>query len=161
MCDYSLHLVTTRPAKVADKLITTRFNISTTRGFAEVGEPNVAVCVRPGTEIAFENDVEYYDVWGSSLGHKLGQKIARFRQLNHDPLAHHDALEFPDGQIVLLTRLCEGQHATVLQLPATLPATNVVDEENRNSIVAYSGGQRGRSEALALMAFPLGPDDCA
>jgi hypothetical protein len=37
----------------------------------------------------------------------------------------------------------------------------VVDEENRNSIVAYSGGQRGRSEALALMAFPLGPDDCA
>jgi hypothetical protein len=111
MCDYSLHLVTTRPAKVADKLITTRFNISTTRGFAEVGEPNVAVCVRPGTEIAFENDVEYYDVWGSSLGHKLGQKIARFRQLNQDPLAHHDALEFPDGQIVLLTRLCEGQHA--------------------------------------------------
>ena len=120
MCDYSLHLVTTRPAKVADKLITTRFNISTTRGFAEVGEPNVAVCVRPGTEIAFENDVEYYDVWGNSLGHKLGQKIARFRQLNQDPLSHHDALEFPDGQTVLLTRLCEGQHATVLQLPATL-----------------------------------------
>jgi hypothetical protein len=162
MCDYSLHLVTTRPAKVADKLITTRFNISTTRGFAEVGEPNVAVCVRPGTEIAFENEAEYYDVWGSSRGHKTGQKIARFRQVNQgDPLRHHDALEFPDGQIVLLTRLREGQHATVLQLPSTLPATNVVDEGNRNSVVAYSGGQRGRSEALALMAFPLGPDDCA
>ena len=35
-----------------------------------------------------------------------------------DPLSHHDALEFPDGQIMLLTRLCEGQRATVLQLPA-------------------------------------------
>src|SRR5215472_11263432 len=30
----------------------------------------------------------------------------------------HDALEFPDGQIVLLTDLFEDQEATVLQLPA-------------------------------------------
>jgi hypothetical protein len=34
----------------------------------------------------------------------------------HD--THHDALEFPDGRLVLVTRLCEGQVATVLQLPA-------------------------------------------
>jgi hypothetical protein len=32
---------------------------------------------------------------------------------------HHDAFEFRDGKIVLLTRLIEGQQATVLQLPAT------------------------------------------
>jgi len=32
---------------------------------------------------------------------------------------HHDALEFPNGEIVLVTRLCEGQYATVLQLPAS------------------------------------------
>jgi hypothetical protein len=39
-------------------------------------------------------------------------------------VTHHDALEFPDGQVVLLTRLCEGQVATVLQLPASArPAT--------------------------------------
>jgi hypothetical protein len=31
----------------------------------------------------------------------------------------HDALEFPDGEMVLLTYLMEGQQATVLQLPAT------------------------------------------
>jgi hypothetical protein len=31
---------------------------------------------------------------------------------------HHDALELPDGQTLLLTFLCEGQEATVLQLPA-------------------------------------------
>jgi hypothetical protein len=36
----------------------------------------------------------------------------------HNPVTHHDALEFPDGQVVLLSRLCEGQRATVLQLPA-------------------------------------------
>jgi hypothetical protein len=33
-------------------------------------------------------------------------------------VAHHDALEFSDGQVVLVTRLCAGQRATVLQLPA-------------------------------------------
>jgi hypothetical protein len=49
----------------------------------------------------------------------IEDKTAIFRQINKDKVAaHHDALEFPDGQIVLLTRLCEGQRATVLQLPA-------------------------------------------
>jgi hypothetical protein len=59
MCDYSLDFVASRPAKVGDKLISTRFDNSFTRGFAAVGEPNVAVCVLPGTEIAFEQEVEY------------------------------------------------------------------------------------------------------
>jgi hypothetical protein len=49
----------------------------------------------------------------------LPHRVARFRQVNVDnPCTHHDALEFPDGQIVLLTHLREGQRATVLQLPA-------------------------------------------
>jgi hypothetical protein len=49
----------------------------------------------------------------------LKQKVARFRQINLDELTmHHDALEFPDGDIALVTELREGQHATVLQLPA-------------------------------------------
>ena len=46
-------------------------------------------------------------------------KTAIFRQINQDnPATHHDALEFPDGRIVLLNFLKQGQHATVLQLPA-------------------------------------------
>ncbi len=48
MCDYSLHLVANRPAKIEDKLVTTKFNNSITRGFAAVGLPNVAVCLLPG-----------------------------------------------------------------------------------------------------------------
>src|SRR5438034_3258399 len=59
MCDYSLDLVASRPAKVGDKLVTTEFQNSMTRGFAAIGEPNVAVCLLPGTEVAFENEVEY------------------------------------------------------------------------------------------------------
>ena len=58
MCDYSLHHVATRPAKLEDKLVTTKFTNSITRGFAAVGEPHVAVCLLPGTELAFDENVE-------------------------------------------------------------------------------------------------------
>jgi hypothetical protein len=119
MCDYSLHLLTSRPAKVGDKLVTTKFANSITRGFATVEEPTVAVCLLPGTEVAFEKDIiEYRHTLLPNR--KIREKVARFRQVNIDnPNTHHDALEFPNGQIVLLNRLCEGQHVTVLQLPAS------------------------------------------
>jgi hypothetical protein len=123
MCDYSLHHVATRPARIEDKLVTTRLDNSITRGFAAVGEPNVAVCLLPGTELAFDENVEYERFGGIFPSKKIRQRLARFRQNDKDiPAIHHDALEFPDGQVVLLTRLCEGQRATVLQLPATAHA---------------------------------------
>jgi hypothetical protein len=128
MCDYSLHPVASRPAKIEDKLVTTKFNNSITRGFSAIGKPNVAVCLLPGTEIAFDDNVEREPLFGIGLlpNKKIGQRLARFRQINMDnPVAHHDALEFPDGQVVLLTRLCEGQRATVLQLPPGAHAATV------------------------------------
>jgi hypothetical protein len=119
MCDYSLHHVASRPAKVGDKLVTTRFTSSITRGFAAVGEPDTAVCLLPGTELAFEKAVDYEPSFGLFPTRKTGQSVARFRHINEGrPSAHHDALEFPNGQTVLVTRLCEYQYATVLQLPA-------------------------------------------
>ena len=119
MCDYSLHNVAARPAKVGDKLVSTRFTNSMTRGFAAVGEPDVSVCLSPGTEVAFEGDVKYEGAIAFLPKKKLCESVARFRYIDNGyPDAHRDALEFPGGKIVLLTRLCEGQHATVLQLPA-------------------------------------------
>jgi hypothetical protein len=120
MCDYSLHQVASRPAKVGDELVTTRFGRSMTRGFAAIGEPAVAICLLPGTELAFK-EVVRYEPRLAFFGHgKSEQRVARFRKIDsHDPHAHHDALEFPSGDVVLLTRLIEGQRATVLQLPAT------------------------------------------
>ena len=133
MCDYSLHLVASRPAKVGDKLVTTKFNNSLTRGFAAVGEPHVAVCLLAGTEVAFEREVECEHVFKVFRRQKLiGAKVARFRQIKMEELsAHHDALEFPEGQIVLLTRLSEGQHATVLQLPAQPKTPAEADAQTR------------------------------
>ena len=137
MCDYSLHLVTSRPAKIGDKLVTTKFDNSITRGFAAVGEPNVAVCLLPGTEVAFEKDVECDSVFKVFPSQKLAEKVARFRQVDKDqPDVHHDALEFPSGEIVLVSRLCQGQHATVLQLPASPRAANETEGQKRGSLVA-------------------------
>jgi len=129
MCDYSLHHVASRPAKVKDKLFTTEFASSSTRGFAAVGEhgaklvihdgpPKVAVCLLPGTELAFDDDVQYdraFRLFGKA---RVKHKVARFRQIDmNDPHVHHDALEFPNGQVLKVTRLVAGQTATVLQLP--------------------------------------------
>jgi len=134
MCDYSLHLVASRPAKVGDKLVSTNFANSMTRGFAAVGEPTVAVCLLPGTEVAFEREVIEYR---HSLppNRKLRENVARFRQVNMDnPNTHHDALEFPNGQIVLLHRLCEGQHATVVQLPVA-PRVSGAEAQKHRAVV--------------------------
>jgi hypothetical protein len=119
MCDYSLHNVKTRPAKVGDKLTARQFGLGT-RGFCAPEDMNVAVCLLPGTELSFAAEVKCaaYRVfaWRDTV---INHKTAIFRQINKDRVAaHHDALEFPDGQIVLLTFLQEGQEATVLQLPA-------------------------------------------
>ena len=119
MCDYSLHDVASRPAKVGDKLVSTQFPNAITRGFADPAEPRVAVCLMPGTELAFEKEVECDASFRFLPTRKSTHRVARFRQVNVSrPAAHHDALEFPDGKIVLVTDLCEGQSATVLQLPS-------------------------------------------
>jgi hypothetical protein len=120
MCDYSLHAVASRPAKVGETLITTTFHGTSTRGFASELEPAVAVCMLPGTEVAFDRDVKYDRrwIWTRTLPWRVGQ----FNQIAPEaPDRHHDAIEFPDGSRVLVTQLCEGQRVTVLQLPV-LPA---------------------------------------
>jgi hypothetical protein len=131
MCDYSLEHVESRAAKVGDQLVSTVFSNSITRGFAEVGNPQLAICLAPGTELVFDRDVECDHALGFFPTKKMGENTARFRRINPDrPHEHHDALEFPSGRIVLLTRLVAGQRATVLQLPvATQPAETKSDSE--------------------------------
>jgi hypothetical protein len=116
MCDYSLHAVASRPAQVAEVLVSSKFQATTTRGFASPDDPRVAVCLRPGTEIAFEKNAQ---ASGLLFRKDIGDQLARFRQIDLDqPMHHHDALEFSNGTIVLVTDLIPGQKATVLQLPA-------------------------------------------
>lgn len=128
MCDYSLHHVNSRPAKIGDKLTVRNFGTGT-RGFCAPEDMNVAVCVMPGTELSFAREVRRRRMWPWSKS-VVDHTTAIFRQINrHDQWAHHDALEFPDGQIVLLTFLEERQRATVLQLPATAVETKAAQGE--------------------------------
>jgi hypothetical protein len=120
MCDYSLQTVRSRPAKVGEELRTQHFNTGT-RGFAAPEDAHTAVCVLPGTELAFASPVRC-SLRGGLFGRMskvVKHTTAIFRQVNKDNTrTHHDALEFPDGLMVLLTDVFEGQQATVLQLPA-------------------------------------------
>ena len=116
MCDYSLHAVASRPAKVGETLITTTFRGTSTRGFASAGEPAVAVCMLPGTELAFAEDVKYDNrwIWTKTFDFRVGKFGMIEPYVQH---RHHDAIDFSDGSSVLVTQLCEGQQVTVLQLP--------------------------------------------
>ena len=137
MCDYSLHNVRSRPAKVGDKLTTRDFGTGT-RGFAASEDASMAVCVLPGTELSFADKVTCIPTgllaWRQRV---VNHTTAIFRQINKERVAaHHDALEFPDGQIAPLTFLCEGQQATVLQLPAE-PKTVINSEAQQ--LIAHVG----------------------
>jgi hypothetical protein len=91
----------------------------------------MAVCLLPGTELAFDDEIAFESSRAFHSIRRLDDRVARFRHINEQqPNTHHDALEVADGTTVLLTQLCTGQHATVLQLPAEAsPARS--DKEER------------------------------
>jgi hypothetical protein len=95
-------------------------------------------CVMPGTELAFAGEVACLPTglfgWQTKT---INHQTAIFRQVNEEKLGvHRDALEFPDGRTVLLTSLCEGQAAIVLQLPAQPTTTTEAHAQKR---VTYVG----------------------
>ncbi len=160
MCDYSLHHVASRPAKVSDKLVTTKLARSSARGFAAVGErgaklvihdspPQVAVCLLPGTDLAFDDEVRYDRAFSLFGNARVNHKVARFRQIDlSDPHVQHDALEFPNGQVLKLTQLVAGQTATVLQLPV---ATQHPEHVKTGHVT------RSSDSRVALNRVPLRP----
>jgi hypothetical protein len=161
MCDYSLGQLASRPATVGDTLVTTHFRYSLTGGFCAIGAPNVAVCVKPGTELVFEREIETLSKFWMRR-QKFGAKVARFRHVNLDcPTMHHDAIELPSGEIVLLTRLCEGQFATVIQLPIR-ERQHEAQENNATAtggLAATSGDASGSDRKLAVVAKPRRLED--
>jgi hypothetical protein len=140
MCDYSLMHLKSRPAVVGDKLTVKNFMNTRTIGLSDLREPEVAVCLLPGTEVAFDAPVLVHECTIGIPIEKVrntGHKVARFRQINTDTLCvHHDAVEFPDGSMALVTLLSVGQVATVLQLPAAPKTVEEAQEQKRLEVVA-------------------------
>ena len=136
MCDYSLEDVKSRAANVGDKLTAHRFPRYTT-GFAASEDIECAVCIQPGTELAFDADIKVKSWYGSSDEAKVYPvRVAKFIQLNKDvQFRHHDAIELVSGEQILLNDLVVDQTCSVLQLPAQpvvehvdLPAASEVSE---------------------------------
>jgi len=133
MCDFSLQHAKSRPAVVADKLVSHNFGRGTV-GFKPIDDPindATAVCILPGTELAFDKPLKLR--WSSEEAKSIEAfTTAIFRQRDKDkPNVHHDVLEMPDGQQILLTHLEEGQTATVLQLPAAPKTEKEAEEQKR------------------------------
>ena len=149
MCDFSLQSVKSRPAKVGDKLTTRSFSTGT-HGFAASEDADVAVCLLPGTELSISSEVTCQTIgflpWRNKV---MNHTTAIFRQINKQRVAaHHDALEFADGQIVLLTLLAGGQQATVLQLPAEPKCAGDLEKQKRASAVIQIKGTGLRSRSV-------------
>ena len=128
MCDYSLQHVHSRSAKVAEKLVTRNFGTGT-RGFCSPENQTTAVCLLPGTELAFDRPVQANVPIDE-------HRTAIFRQVNKTvPCTQHDALELPGGQIVMLPHLAEGQSARILQLPAQPKSAEEAKAQTRVAFV--------------------------
>lgn len=126
MCDYSLAHLSSRKAVVGDKLVV-RATTTRTRGLfaSDDGACLEAVCMLPGTEVAFDAPViaaSQVDTggWPQGVNRQLKSTAGIFTQIDMDLIKHHDAFHFPedDGQAVLINCLAEGQSLTVIQLPA-------------------------------------------
>ena len=106
-----------------------------------------------GTELAFDKELRSARIGLFGLKVKtIEHTTAIFRQINKsEPRTHHDALEFPDGHIELLTDLSEGQTATVLQLPAQ-PATPAEAQLRKGSCTSANRAPYRRVQA----ALPKG-----
>lgn len=142
MCDYSLKHLASRPATVDDKLVVSRFSSSASLGFTSGDKPTEVVCVLPGTELAFDENIaqtggkHLLDIFDRG-GHVHEHKTARFRQIDVETVhTHHDALELPDGTIIKLQDLKVGQTATVLQLPAAPQTADEAKAQERLEVVA-------------------------
>ena len=94
MYDYSLDTVKTRPAQVGDKL-TTRLFETGTRGFCAPEDASVAVCLLPGTELSFTEEVRRLRPWPWSRG-TIKHRTAIFRQINREVSTSHGIPRWSD-----------------------------------------------------------------
>lgn len=127
MCDYSLHAVKSRPARQGETIITTKFDVTSTKGMAAPDDLECAVCMKEGTEVAFEQNAirelgyryDFDSITSQDHDAEIGDRFAKFVKIDEQTThTHHDALEFANGVTVKLHDLASGQLMTVVQLPA-------------------------------------------
>lgn len=114
MCDYSLEMYGSRPAREGEKYVTSRFP-SGTIGIASPGKPTTAVCMQCDTQLLIEDiPVELQTRYG--IGSKEHATFVRL-----DSGSYRDGLKFKNGAEVSLQKLEPGIGVSVVSLLEKTP----------------------------------------
>ncbi len=108
MCDYSLEMYGSRPARESERYETVRFP-SGSVGLASPGDCGTAVCVQYDTRLRLENIPLHLQ---SSLRIKSSEE-ATFVRLDHG--AYRDGLRFDNGREISIQQLNSGVSAVIVQ----------------------------------------------
>ncbi len=121
MCDYSLEMYRTRPAREGEKYVTTRF-MSGTIGLASPGDSAIPSCVQCDTRLVLEQIPK-------DLQERLGvgaTEEVTFVRLEQGPF--RDGVQFRSGKEITLQQLQPGVIVTVaalLEHAAPIGATTI------------------------------------
>ena len=119
MCDYSLEMYGSRPARESERYETTRFP-SGSIGLASPGDCGTAVCVQYDTRLRLENIPVHLQ---ASLRIKATEEVT-FVRLDHG--AYRDGVRFANGKDISIQQLNSGVTAVVIQLLEKAPVATQV-----------------------------------
>ena len=114
MCDYSLEMYGSRPARESERYETVRFP-SGSIGLAYPGDCGTAVCVQYDTRLRLENIPLHLQ---GSLRVKASEEVT-FVRLDHG--AYRDGVRFANGKEISIQQLNSGVSAVVVQMLEKAP----------------------------------------
>ena|ERR1700722_11796510 len=123
MCDYSLEMYASRPARESEKYVTTRFP-SGSIGLAAPGDCTTAVCVQYDTNLKLEGISQ-------DLQNRLGVKASEdvvFARLEHG--AYRDGVRFGNGKEVSLQLVGAGVTVMVAVETPVIAQTKTLEKIN-------------------------------
>ncbi len=122
MCDYSLEMYSSRPAREGERYVTTRFP-SGSMGLTAPGQPGTAVCMACDTRLALNGIPAEL-----AARHGLGEhEVATFIRL--DSGVYRDGLRFENGVELSLQQIPVGVAMEVVPVePVKLPFAEVAEE---------------------------------
>ncbi len=119
MCDYSLEMYGSRPARESERYETVRFP-SGSIGLASPGDCGTAVCVQYDTRLRLENIPLHIQ---ASLRVNATEEVT-FVRLDHG--AYRDGIRFRNGKDISIQQLNSGVSAVVVQTLETMPAAPAI-----------------------------------
>jgi len=119
MCDYSLEMYGSRPARESERYETVRFP-SGSVGLAAPGDCGTAVCVQYDTRLRLDNIPLHIQ---ASLRVNATEEVT-FVRLDHG--AYRDGIRFRNRKDISIQQLISGVSAVVVQMVETMPTAPAI-----------------------------------